>query len=190
MKNITYFVLFCLFSFSITITAQNKTVWFDANWNITSKDSASFYRPAPIKKGNAYLMIDYYMSGMRQFEGISLKSDEEVFEGQVTWYFESGKVFQKGNYKNGLLNGELLIFHESGSLKNKIHYLNNQRDGSWIEYFEDGTLKEMGSYINGKKDGMWALYYKSKKIKSEGEYGEGKRKGVWKSYYYEGEIEE
>ena len=45
---------------SIIIKAQD-TIYFDKNWEVTTKDNHSFYRPLPLKKlGNLFLLRDFY----------------------------------------------------------------------------------------------------------------------------------
>ena len=192
MKN--YFLILFLgcftFSTSITLAQVDKdTIWFDANWNVSTKSQASYFRPKLIKKGNGFLWEDYYLSGAKQMEAISLKKDEEIFDGMVTWYFENGHVMQTVNYKNNSLVGERKNYHESGSLKSQYSYENGNIEGAWVGYYENSKLSESGIYKSGARNGEWKEYHENGKLKGEGSYDDGKKVGIWKMYYYDGKSE-
>ena len=52
-----------------TIIAQNDTIYYNQDWDETTRLNASFYRPMPLKKdGDKELIKDYYMNGTLQFE--------------------------------------------------------------------------------------------------------------------------
>ena len=174
---------------SLTLFSQNETVWYDANWNETTKDNASFYRNDIVKKGNGYWFTDYYMSGAKQMEGLSLKKEEEFYDGKVKWYHENGNAFQVVNYSKGILNGKRQVFYENGKLESESMYKNGKRHGSWKELYEDGKTKETGSYENGQKEGTWKTYYENGKLKTEGKYVFDKKVDVWKTNYYDGSLE-
>jgi hypothetical protein len=185
MKNSYYLTIaLCLFSFSLF--AQNDTIWFDTNWKQTTKNNAAFFRAESAKKGNGFWFEDYYISGVKQMEGLSFKKETEVFDGTVKWYYENGKPSQVVNYKNGILDGNRKIYYENGKLKSESNYNKSKRDGVYIEYYDNGKLKETGKYTNGLKKGVWKTYYTDGKIASEGNYKNGKKVNVWKDYHYDG----
>lgn len=189
MKNLIHFTIAFLFLFSISSYAQNDTIWFDSNWKKTTKNKAKFYRPHHTKVDNGYWFTDYYISGSKQMEGLSLDKDIEVYHGIVKWYHENGNVFQIVNYKNGSLFGSLQVFYENGKLKSKTNYKNGRIEGKWNEYHENSTLKETGIYTKGQKSGIWKIYYSNGKLKEEGKYLFNKKIGVWKTNYYDGTVE-
>lgn len=192
MKNQNFLICLFIFIFSSTILAQKDTIWYDANWNKTSnKDQASYYRPSPVKKDNGYLLIDYYMSGAKQMEAFSQAHDEEIFDGQVTWYYENGNIMQTVNYKNNVLTGERKNYYESGPLKSQYSYNTDGKiSGHWVSYYKNAKLKEEGAFKNGEQNGLWKEFHKNGKLKGEGNYNNGKKVGVWKMYYYDGIEEE
>ncbi len=183
MKKLIIFILFLL---TFSSYAQKDTIWFDNNWNETTKSKASFYRCECSKVGDGYLYVDYYLSGTKQMEGISLDKNKEVYEGEVKWYFENGKLFQTINYKKGVLECKLQIFYEDGKLKGESNYKNGKLSGNWKEYYENGKLKEIGPYKDDQKDGDWKCYYVDGRLKAEGKYIFDNRVGDWKNYYYDG----
>ena len=189
MKNYIFTLLIgCLiFSTSATLAqAQKDTIWYDANWNTSTKNQASYFRPEPAKKGNGYWWIDYYMSGAIQMKALSLRENEEYFHGIVTWYYENGNVMQTVNYQNNLKVGERKNYHESGPLKSQYNYVNDNIEGAWVGYHENSKLSESGTYHSGTRNGEWKEYHENGKLKGEGNYNDGKKIGVWKMYYYDG----
>jgi len=140
------------------IFAQGN-IWFDANWKKTSKNNAKFFRKEPLPKNNGYWFEDYYVSGKIQMKGLSLKKDVEFYDGLVTWYYESGGVFQKVNYTNGYLNGKRTVYYKNGKLKVILNYERGRKNGLSKEYYKDGRLKVQGNYKDNKKIGTWRHYY-------------------------------
>ncbi|MFD0993428.1 toxin-antitoxin system YwqK family antitoxin [Tenacibaculum geojense] len=160
MKTSTLLLAMFVSFFATSITAQS-TIWFDANWQITSKDKGMYYRPEPKKVDNGYWIVDYYKNGQIQMEGLSSNKTplEEEFEGLVSYYHSNGKPYHKANYKEGELHGLRRV------------------------YYDTGELKEEGTYNYGKRDGVWKTYYKNGKINSKGKYRNGEKVGVWKTFY-------
>ncbi|HHC79550.1 MAG TPA: toxin-antitoxin system YwqK family antitoxin [Flavobacteriia bacterium] len=189
MKNYIFSYVF-IFIFSITAMAQKDTIWYDANWNNTIKDQASYYRTPIQKKGNGYLLTDYYISGNKQMVAFSLEPNEKHFHGNIIYYFENGNIWQEAEYKDGVLHGIRKRNYESGKVKNVRTNVDGKIHGKWTEYYENGQIKEMGNYQEDEREGLWKEYYKSGKLKAQGNYKDGKKVGDWNFYYYDGTEEE
>ncbi len=170
--------------------AEKDTLWFDANWNASTKNQASYFRPHPTKKATGFVWTDYYLSGAKQMDAISLDETKEIFDGSVSWYFENGNVMQTVNYKKGVLVGERKNYHESGPLKSQYSYKDALISGPWVGYYENAKLSESGNCVKGQRDGIWKEYHKNGKLKGEGKYKAGKKVGTWKMYYYDGKSED
>jgi len=147
-----------IFITSLTFS-QNKNIWFNANWQKTTKDKATFYRKPPQKKGKGYWFQDFYISGKIQMEGLSLKKDIEFYDGLVIWYYENGTIFQKVNYFNGYLYGKRLIYYKNGKLKQSLFYKRGRKNKQGKEFYPDGRLKAQGNYHDDKKVGVWKHFY-------------------------------
>lgn len=187
-----YFLSFW-FTFGIFATvlhAQKDTLWLDASWKKTSPEKAVYFRLKPVKKNNGYLFTDYYKSGAKQMEGISIDKDVPIYDGKVIWYFENGKPYQIAHYKKGILYGKWQEFYKNGKLKNEAIYTRDKFDGPYKYYYENGKLKESGLYKNDLREGLWKSYYKNARLKEEGYYKAGKRIKTWKTYYYNGENQD
>ncbi|QMU63040.1 MAG: hypothetical protein GKR88_01310 [Flavobacteriaceae bacterium] len=158
LKTNVFFIVFGLLSVG---SFCQETIWFDANYTITTIEKATYYRPTPKEKRNNVLIIDYYKNGKKYREGKakSVVLNNELFRGVVTYYYPNETIFKKITYKKGVI------------------------DGVYQEYYKTGELKESGRYNNGKKNGNWKLYNKSGKIKSKGTYRDGEKVGIWKIFY-------
>ncbi|RPD96587.1 toxin-antitoxin system YwqK family antitoxin [Aureibaculum marinum] len=189
MKNLT--LLYCLVTTIVTgsLFAQKDTLWYDANWGETERTQASYFRPAPEKKDNGYWWEDYYIGGVKQMEALSLKENEEVFHGKVTWFHPNGKVMQTVHYIENIPHGLRKNYFEKGSLKSEYTYVNGKINGDYVAYYENAQLSESGKYSNGNRVGNWKEYYQNGKLKAEGTYTNDTKTGTWQVYYYDGMTE-
>ena len=184
MKTSTLLIAIVVGFLTVSVSAQ-ETIWFDSNWNLTTKDKASYYRPQPEPQNNGFLIVDYYMNGNIQMEGFSLINtpNKEKFDGLVKYYYENAVLFQEIHYKEGKQDGNRKIYFESGKLKEERTYKSDKLNGKFSEYYESGELLSTGNYGDGQKEGAWKTYYKNGKIKEKGKYEKGEKIGVWKTYY-------
>jgi antitoxin component YwqK of YwqJK toxin-antitoxin module len=162
MKTSTLLIVIVVGFLTSTLTAQD-TVWFDSNWNLTSNENATYYRPVPKKIDAGYWIVDYYISGKKQMEGFSTtnEANKETYVGLVTYYHENGQKFQMVNYINGKPVGKFSEFYDSGELKRSGKYDNGLREGSWKVYHKNGKIQEKGKYSSGEKIGIWKTFHKN-----------------------------
>lgn len=151
MKTRLFVIVFL--SIVTNIFGQKDTLYFDANWHVTAKDSASFYRPMPLEKvGDLYQVKDFYANGNRQMEGFWSDVENEILEGKSTWYYPTGVVMQVQHYRKGKRNGEALYYSKKGHLRAKGIYKDDA-------YFTGAFLDEccyngyIPEYKEGKKVG-------------------------------------
>ena len=76
-------------------------------------------------------------------------------------YNKEGRLIFKGEYKNGLRNGEG-TYYFSRRLKYEGQFVNCLREGKGTFYWEDGTRWE-GPFKNNEMDGE-GTFYDSKKV--------------------------
>lgn len=142
-----FFVFTTLFSFS-----QNmEPLYFDANWKVTSKENASFYRIQPSKKlGNLILVEDFYINKTPQFQGYSFQDNEDNYVGDVLWLDENGFDSSFYQFYNFSAVSNLTYYYPSGQKLKTIQYKNGRKDGETILYHEDGSVLMKGKYDGGK----------------------------------------
>ena len=91
---------------------------------------------------------------------------------------------QRGNYKDGLPQGEWKWLYASGEMHREEVYRKGKEDGESVEYEKDGSVITKGTYLDGLKDGPW-LYHVGGHTE-QGSYRNGERDGVWVSSYDSG----
>ncbi|MCW3167633.1 hypothetical protein OMO38_03745 [Chryseobacterium sp. 09-1422] len=128
-------------------------IYYDKDWEVTTKASASFYRPMPLKgSGDLVLLQDFYMNGTPQFEGYTLKENEHSYVGDVIWYDANGNDENFRQYRNDTNSATLLYYHTNGKIRKKVQYKNGVKDGEAIIYANDGTVLMKGIYAKGKPE--------------------------------------
>ena len=74
------------------------TILYDASWEITDNiDSVEFYRIITYERGIPKgKVVDYYISGNKQWEGYLLSDDpEDIHSGKCEWFNKDGDLTQK-----------------------------------------------------------------------------------------------
>ena len=162
MKTTTLLIVFVVGFLTLSLSAQ-ETIWFDSNWNVTTKDKAFHYRPAPKKMDKGYWIVDYYLNGVKQMEGLSTTNEpnKEMYIGTVNYFHENGNRFQEVFYVDGKPEGKFSEFYDSGELKTSGRYKEGKREGAWKTFNKNGKIKEKGRYNKGEKVGIWKVFYKN-----------------------------
>lgn len=152
-----YFTTLLVLVYALSFS-QEKT-YFDADWEITTKENAKFYREVEQISDSLYSMNDYYISGAIQMEGFSSDSVKFIYEKTAVWYYENGKKELSAEYKNDKTNGKV------------IHYLKN------------GKIKYQGTFVDGKAYNGFILNNCRACIVNVSEYKKGEV--VSTNYFYE-----
>lgn len=82
---------------------DSPKIYFDVNWNETTKENASYYRDIPKLVKDQWIINDYYITGEKQFIGQAIDSLGTQLDGYATWYYKSGSVINKAMYRHGEL---------------------------------------------------------------------------------------
>jgi len=115
---------------SLAYGQQIDTVYYDADWKETNKQSSSYYRIAKtIEPNKLYDIADYFNSGKIQMTGTCSSLSPEVKHGLFTWY------------------------HENGNKKSEVIYENNQSK-STKNWKQDGT-EDATKYVSLEKQPMF-----------------------------------
>ena len=96
----------------------------------------------------------------------------------MLWY-PSGKLEEKGNYKDGNLHGLVMHYDERGKILGKATW----KDGEPVEGTIVRWLGQAGkirhSYKNGKRDGEWIAWDSKGQKRATGSFKKGNRSGLW-----------
>jgi len=146
-------IIFTFFLFHIFSCQKTSYVYYDIGWQVTNKADATFYRVMPMKNiGELVLVQDFYINGTPQFEGYSLKSNDDSYVGDVIWYDKNGNDVNFKQYRNDTKNATLSYYHQNGKIRKKVQYKNGVKDGEAIIYATDGMVLMKGIYAKGKPE--------------------------------------
>ena len=142
-------ILICV-QYSFSQSLQNKdTLYFDSNWEVTTKENHEFYRPLPLNKiGDLSLIVDFYKNGNMQMQGYAYTDSIAVFAGDVYWYDKNGFDITYEQYINST-NNALKYYYKNGVVWKTVNYKNNVKEGK-IKIFNDkGNFVSTETYSNG-----------------------------------------
>ncbi|NOQ72311.1 MAG: hypothetical protein GQ574_09945 [Crocinitomix sp.] len=115
----------------------------------------------------------YYANGKKEQEG---NFQENKLKGSWTWYYHNGQVKRKEFYnRKELLEGTVYEYDSLGNEMTRGDYYNGLREGEW--FYHVGDHKEVGEYTLGIETGTWRHYYQNGKLAFTGVYNEGEPKG-------------
>ncbi len=148
----------------------DETTFFDANWKVTSRKHAAYYRPLVDMVNGLYHVKDYYSSNNQlQMEGFATKIDDNskaTFNGKVIYYYENGKINNETFFDNGILKqvinhnkeGFISIAFYDGSNKN-IFINKNYGVVEEIKYSKNGFIKYIKwNYTRSYKKKYYEFY--------------------------------
>lgn len=93
----------------------------------------------------------YYPDGLLEYKGDF--DHDGSRNGRWEYYFNNGKLWSVGEYKNGQMNGIKEVYWPTGKMRYKGQFLNNEKSGHWIFYNPDGSiLKELDFEIPEEKN--------------------------------------
>lgn len=133
MKIFFSFFAGILFQFSIAqiTSGSSDTVFFNIESVKCPKEKAVFYR-ITTKQNDSYQVTDFNSStGILQMTATCKSIDPLIKNGDVIYYYESGKRKSKGSYVNNMKLGVWKIWDENGT------------DSTVVECFKDGTYKNI-----------------------------------------------
>ncbi|TSE05577.1 hypothetical protein FOF46_22270 [Aquimarina algiphila] len=138
-------------SFLQSYAQEKSVIYFDEEWNKTTKDKATYYRNIPLEiKDDKVLIKDYYISGQPQMIGWADKDNEDDFIGEVRWFYENGNVNIISNYHYGNLDGEHKEFYENGNKKFTVNYEGQLKEGEGKFFNKQGILTSSVMYKNDR----------------------------------------
>lgn len=79
---------------------------------------------------------------------------DKLFTGMMIWYYESGEIGRKFEYKDGYQHGWSRFFFESGQLRNERYYQKGRLAGFKRLYYENGQLEYEAEIHRGRE--TWA----------------------------------
>ena len=134
--------------------------------------------------GDRYKMWKFYfVSGKLEQKGKYRQGGRQ--HGEWVWYFEDGETHRIENFRKGEEDGEIIEYDSTGQVVLKGQYYDGLEDGEW--FLQSGDYKEEGKFIEGRRHGEWVhTYLTTDEVAYEGEYIEGLEDGKHTWYYENG----
>lgn len=98
---------------------------------------------------------------------IKNKDGKQIKNGIFCSFYENGKPFFKGIYKNDLLSGLSENWYENGTKKFEGTYQNGQLNGIVKNWYENGSLESESDFKQDKLNGKQINYYQNGKKQIE-----------------------
>jgi antitoxin component YwqK of YwqJK toxin-antitoxin module/uncharacterized protein YbaP (TraB family) len=215
-NNLLYLIL-CLCGIVQSFSQTQDTIYYDRNWNVTSKKLAGYYRvenKITTKDTSYWEFKDRFIDNDQvQNEGFYTKKNPETRQGLWTWYYPNGKKEMEGLYhknnrlgkwtfyyndgavkksgeyvKKGKQNGEWTWFHPDGNLMSKVSYKEDTLTGKRIVLHENGKKRIEEFYLKGRLDSIQTEWFSTGQIKSQVNYKRGFKNGTEKIWYMDGTL--
>lgn len=150
--------------------------------------------------GRAYFIGQQIQSATPTFEGdyIQINSAGSVIErgqykngeleGSCTLYWPSGKIKQALNFKNGKLDGTNLTYHENGKISGTYPRKDGMKEGVEKEFSLNGFVYRSEPYVNDKEEGKCLKSYPTSGWSLESNYVAGKLNGNYTEKWFNGKL--
>ncbi|MEI9919196.1 MAG: energy transducer TonB [Bacteroidota bacterium] len=116
MKN-SFIALYFFLAVSSANAQVKVTLYYNRGWELTTKDSARYIRTT------TYDTLNYY------------------FNGPVEDRFLSGDLQMKGEYVDGLKEGQFTFYYENGHVESTGRFESNARSGVWKYFYRNAKPK-------------------------------------------------
>ncbi len=87
-----------------------------------------------------------------------------IENGEYFAYYRSGKVKEKGFYKDGKIEGTVTQYYENGTVFATVNLKNGKKEGIYKYYNENSIVTEKGNYKDNELDGKIYLYDEKGKL--------------------------
>lgn len=156
-------------------TYEGDWIYYYKNGN--KKATGSYNSGA--KDGN---WVYYYPNGKKEQQG---NYKDNKLKGDWTWYYQNGAIKRKEFFnRKEELEGTVYEYDSLGNEITRGDYYNGLREGDW--FYQVGDFKEVGAYTLGQENGTWNYYYLNGKLAFTGNFNEGEAKGKHVYYHQNG----
>ena len=90
----------------------------------------------------------------KQLERCYHVDEQDRKQGVSEWYYISGQLIIRCNYKDGKLDGPYETWYENGQMWERSNYKNGKFDGLCESWHNNGQMRSRGNYKDNKHDGL------------------------------------
>jgi TonB family protein len=103
-------------------------VYLDSSYNEVARDKALYYQTLEPAKDIHFIQKTYLMNDtLVRLEPMIIRKGEQIADGRLMIFYNSGKLHYSRDYKNDVLNGEVKGYYENGIVRRLEHYRNGKR---------------------------------------------------------------
>lgn len=161
-------------------------------WEVFFENTAQHKYTGQFKDNNPYGIFTYYYLSGRVKAKVNYKSNGQITLSQV-YHESSGHIKAMGKYVDQKKDSTWTYFDNVGNVKSKETYKGGKLEGQRVIYYEpvDGryVVARYEYYKNNVLDGTFKEYHQNTKLKAEGTYVDGNLNGEIKYYFTSGKIE-
>jgi antitoxin component YwqK of YwqJK toxin-antitoxin module len=103
-----------------------------------------------VEDGKEEGLWEHYFKNGQFYKLIKVRVGPKRPDGLSELFYEDGLLKEKGDYKDGELEGPQERFYENGQLEYRGKYKTGQRDGTWMYFDEEGNLTKTEEWENEK----------------------------------------
>jgi hypothetical protein len=111
----------------------------------------------------------------------------DTLNGESIKYFNNGKIYIKGAYKDGLADGDFYYYDSRGRQTLYLHFTHGVRD-VFKSYWSNGNVRLSATFRNGFIENELTTYYRNGKLESRVAYKEGKILTAFRKFDKEGRV--
>lgn len=105
------------------------------------------------------------------------------------WTSNFGRLTEKGNLKNGKLDGSFEVYYDNDKLRTRGNYKEGIPVSLWEYFYDSGLMEKKKHFSNeGIEEGCFEKYHKNGKLESRGYYKDGEWDGLYETFYENGQI--
>ena len=87
---------------------------------------------------------DHYPSGALKYH--ATYNEDNKLHGMITNYYESGQMWKRYTFRNGIREGRAESWHPNGKRHFLGSYKNDLKEGKWYQYSASGEMTGVGTY--------------------------------------------
>lgn len=178
--------LFLLLAAS-TLCAQQKELFYDADWKPCDVSKASF-ASFIIKTDSGWVMSDYYIANKQiQMKGLFADEACKIRNGLSVWYHVNGYLSSYAYFKNNKKEGPCYSYHDNGMMRDSAFYKEGEVTDTYLSWHRNGVMRDSIKRLNDSTT-VSVSWFENGVPSQAGFFIEGFRHGKWKYFHNNGII--
>jgi antitoxin component YwqK of YwqJK toxin-antitoxin module len=135
---------------------------------------------------------DYLSARFYADKGMTVEysfNGDSVKHGKWSSYFADGKLYEQGNFTNGIKQGpERVYFDSAGNMQSEVPYVAGKMHGTRLTRYEDGTVWSEVTYVDDLRSGIARSFYPNGAAQKLENYSGGKKDGLQYEFMENGQV--